>query len=413
MEVFNRRKATHTVRIKNGATEVKLGGREPVLVQSMTNTPTEDVDATVLQVRELACAGSELVRLTVNTPEAARAVPHIREKLDAVGCFVPLVGDFHYNGHKLLTAEPACAKALSKYRINPGNVGKGALHEENFATMIDLACRFEKAVRIGVNGGSIDKELLARKIEEGREKGTPAKVVFLDAVVESTLESAKDAVRLGLPEDKLVLSAKVSGVEDLIYVYRAISAATDVALHLGLTEAGIGLKGVVSSTAALSILLAEGIGDTIRVSTTPAPGEARTSEVRVAREILQTLGFRRFTPLVTSCPGCGRTSNALFQNLVEKTQEFVLSRANDWSQKAPGSEALRIAVMGCVVNGPGEAGNADIGLSLPGRGESPVAPVFADGKKIATLKGDAIEKDFEAILEEYVLDRFGRKETEK
>ncbi len=407
--VFTPRKLTHTVTITNGDTVVRMGGGAPVCVQSMTNTPTEDVEATVHQVRELACAGSELVRLTVNTPQAAKAVPYIREKLDSLGCTVPLVGDFHYNGHKLLTAETECAKALSKYRINPGNVGKGDAHQENFATMIELALKYDKAIRIGVNGGSVDKELLALRIEEGRQTGKEAKTVFLDTVVESTLESAKAAVTLGLPANKLVLSAKVSGVSDLIYVYRALSQGSDFALHLGLTEAGLGLKGVVSSTAALSVLLSEGIGDTIRVSTTPAPGEARCSEVEVAQEILQSLGLRRFTPQVTSCPGCGRTSNELFQRLVKATQDFVHARSSEWVKKAPGSEALRIAVMGCVVNGPGEAGNADIGLSLPGRGESPVAPVFADGKKIASLKGEAIEKDFEAILENYVMSRFEEK----
>ena len=409
-EVFPQRKHTHTVSIENDDTIVRIGGEAPICVQSMTNTPTEDVEATVKQVRELTCAGSELVRLTVNTPQAARAVPYIREKLDSLGCTVPLVGDFHYNGHKLLTAESACAKALSKYRINPGNVGKGDAHQENFSTMIELALQYGKAIRIGVNGGSVDKELLALRIEEGRKTGKEAKTVFLDTVVESTLESAKAAVSLGLPVDKLVLSAKVSGVSDLIYVYRALSKMSDFALHLGLTEAGLGLKGIVSSTAALSILLSEGIGDTIRVSTTPAPGESRTSEVDVAREILQSLGLRRFTPQVTSCPGCGRTSNELFQKLVKKTQDFVHSRSSAWIKNAPGAESLRIAVMGCVVNGPGEAGNADIGLSLPGRGESPVAPVFADGKKIASLKGEAIERDFEAILENYVKSRFGEKE---
>ena len=403
------RKKTHRVEVRHAGLTVSVGGGAPVCVQSMTNTPTEDVEASVAQVLSLARAGSELVRLTVNTPAAARAIPVIREKLDEAGCFVPLVGDFHYNGHKLLAQEEACARALSKYRINPGNVGKGGAHASNFAAMIDYACRFDKAVRIGVNGGSLDPELLEKRIEQGRASQKPAQAVFLDCVIESTLQSAEDAVRLGLKENQLVLSAKVSGVADLVYVYRALSSACSYALHLGLTEAGVGLKGVVSSTAALSILLSEGIGDTIRVSTTPFPGEDRTREVRVAEEILQCLGLRCFCPLVTSCPGCGRTSSELFQRLALSTQEFVNRMGPVWREKAPGSEAMRVAVMGCVVNGPGEAGNADIGLSLPGRGESPVAPVFADGRKIAALKGEAIEKDFQTLIETYVLNRWGKK----
>ena len=338
---------------------------------------------------------------------------------------MPLVGDFHYNGHKLLKAEPACAQALSKYRINPGNVGKGLLHEENFATMIETACRYGKAVRIGVNGGSLDKELLEKRIAEGamlwngvlprvqnvdmRETGKDARDVFLDCVVESTLASAREALDLGLKETQLVLSAKVSDVADLIYVYRKLADATRIPLHVGLTEAGIGTKGCVASTAALSILLSEGIGDTIRVSITPEPGKSRTEEVLVAREVLQSLGMRRFCPLVTSCPGCGRTNNALFERLALSTQEFVARRGPVWKESAPGSEAMRIAVMGCVVNGPGEASNADIGLSLPGRGEAPVAPVFADGEKIAALKGENIETDFQALIEQYVAKRWAKK----
>lgn len=407
--VFLPRRQTALVRIGDGDRAVRIGGASPIVVQSMTNTATEDVSETVRQVVELTRAGSELVRMTVNTPAAARAVPHIREALEKAGCFVPLVGDFHYNGHKLLKAEPACAQALSKYRINPGNVGKGVLHEENFATMIETACRFGKAVRIGVNGGSLDKELLEKRIAEGREAGKDARDVFLDCVVESTLASAREALDLGLKETQLVLSAKVSDVADLIYVYRKLADATRIPLHVGLTEAGIGTKGCVASTAALSILLSEGIGDTIRVSITPEPGKSRTEEVLVAREVLQSLGMRRFCPLVTSCPGCGRTNNALFERLALSTQEFVARRGPVWKESAPGSEAMRIAVMGCVVNGPGEASNADIGLSLPGRGEAPVAPVFADGQKIAALKGENIEADFQALIEQYVAKRWAKK----
>lgn len=392
-----------------GPTTVTIGGGRPVVVQSMTNTATADAEASYRQTAELAEAGSELVRLTVNTPDAARAVVTIREKLDAAGIHVPLVGDFHYNGHKLLTEIPECADCLSKYRINPGNVGKGVLHEENFATMIETACRYGKAVRIGVNGGSLDKELLEKRIAEGRETGKDARDVFLDCVVESTLASAREALDLGLKETQLVLSAKVSDVADLIYVYRKLADATRIPLHVGLTEAGIGTKGCVASTAALSILLSEGIGDTIRVSITPEPGKSRTEEVLVAREVLQSLGMRLFCPLVTSCPGCGRTNNALFERLALSTQEFVARRGPVWKESAPGSEAMRIAVMGCVVNGPGEASNADIGLSLPGRGEAPVAPVFADGQKIAALKGENIEADFQALIEQYVAKRWAKK----
>jgi len=406
--LFENRHRTHEVVIGEGEHAVRLGGNAPVLVQSMTNTPTEDVALSVAQVASLAQAGSELVRLTVNTPAAARALPRIREALEAQGCFVPLVGDFHYNGHKLLQDEPACAEALAKYRINPGNVGKGDAHERNFATMIEFACRYGKAVRIGVNGGSLDKERLAEQIEADRATGIAAHETFLKAIVASVIESAHEAVKLGLSPNRLVLSAKVSGVADLVAVYRAMASQSDFALHLGLTEAGMGVKGVVTTTAALAILLAEGIGDTIRVSTTPAPGEPRTAEVRVARELLQGLGMRAFCPTVTSCPGCGRTSSALFQTLARETEVFLQERSPVWSKTAPGSEAMRVAVMGCVVNGPGEASCADIGLSLPGRGEAPVAPVYADGKKIAALKGEAIAEDFKALLEAYVLKRWAR-----
>ncbi len=406
--VFSSRHKTESVRVGDGNKSVLIGGASPIVVQSMTNTATEDVDKTVQQIRELAEAGSELVRMTVNTPAAARAVPYIRQALEKISCFVPLVGDFHYNGHKLLKAEPACAEALSKYRINPGNVGKGTLHEENFATMIETACRFGKAVRIGVNGGSLDKELLEKRIAQGREAGLDAKEVFLNCVIESTLESARAALSLGLKKNQLVLSAKVSSVPDLVYVYRRLAAESSIPLHVGLTEAGIGTKGLVASTAALSILLAEGIGDTIRVSITPEPGKTRSQEVLVAREVLQSLGLRRFCPFVTSCPGCGRTNNALFESLVHATQEFVTRQGPVWKKEAPGSESMRIAVMGCVVNGPGEATNADIGVSLPGRGEAPVAPVFADGKKIATLKGDTIASDFQTLVEQYVRKRWSK-----
>ena len=404
------RRITHGVRIENGPLVVTVGAGAPVVVQSMTNTATEDVEASVAQVKALAAAGSELVRLTVNTPQAALAIPEIRARLDAEGFFVPLVGDFHYNGHKLLTDYPACAKALSKYRINPGNVGKGSRHDDNFATMIRIAADNGKAVRIGVNGGSLDKELLSQMLDANRALTKPRSVhdVTLEAIVQSAHQSALKAVELGLPADRIVLSTKVSDVSDLVRVCRRLSELASWALHLGLTEAGTGTKGVTASSAALGVLLSEGIGDTIRISITPAPGKAREEEVYVAQELLQSMGLRHFSPLVVSCPGCGRTSSDLFQQLAAQTQEFLREKTPEWRRTAPGFESMTVAVMGCVVNGPGESGNADIGISLPGRGESPVAPVYCDGVKTASLKGDDIMNEFKAMIEAYVARRWGR-----
>ena len=415
MAVYKTRRPTRTVHVRWGQNDVTIGGMSPVRVQSMTNTATADVEASVNQVLALSRAGSELVRLTVNTPEAARAVVRIREKLDAAGCDVPLVGDFHYNGHKLLTEVGECAQALSKYRINPGNVGKGERGMENFARMIEVALRYEKPVRIGVNGGSLDPEILAQMLEANRAKGMPEtpSEVQLHAMVVSALQSARQAEALGLPADRIVLSAKVSGVEGLISVYRELSASCDYALHLGLTEAGIGTKGVVASAASMGVLLAEGIGDTIRVSITPMPGAARTEEVRVAQELLQTMGLRAFSPLVVSCPGCGRTSSSLFQELAARTQRYLVDMTPVWREKASGFENMTVAVMGCVVNGPGESRHANIGISLPGNGESPVAPVFADGEKIATIKGESGDAEsimgrFEELINEYVLSHYAK-----
>ena len=404
------RRTTTAVAVRWAGREVLIGGGAPIVVQSMTNTATADVDATVRQILELEEAGSEIVRLTVNTPEAARAVPKIREALDRAGSLVPLVGDFHYNGHKLLRDEPACAQALSKYRINPGNVGKGTKAEENFAAMIEIAKRTGAAVRIGVNGGSLDQALLARLMDENRAAGLPGtpREVFLEALVESTLESARTAESLGLGADRLVLSAKVSDVQELVKTYRELSRRTRHALHLGLTEAGIGSKGIVASTAALAVLLEEGIGDTIRVSLTPNPGAARTEEVIVAQEILQTMGLRAFAPTVTSCPGCGRTSSDLFQKLAAETQEFLRRRAGVWRRECPGAESMTVAVMGCVVNGPGESRQADIGISLPGSGESPVAPVYVRGEKVGVLKGSDIAQRFQDMIEKFVRETYGR-----
>lgn len=414
MSVFKDRRVSRQVVVQHECCRVSIGGGAPVVVQSMTNTATEDIGETVAQVLELARAGSELVRLTVNTPAAARAVPHIREKLDEAGCFVPLVGDFHYNGHKLLVDEPACAKALSKFRINPGNVGKGASHENNFATMIELAARLDKPVRIGVNGGSLDKELLAAMMDGNRESSCPKepREVLLDAIVQSAVQSAQQAEQLGLGADRIVLSAKVSDVRELVSVYRQLALSGDWALHLGLTEAGIGSKGIVASSAALAVLLAEGIGDTIRISITPEPGRSRQAEVIVAQELLQTMGLRAFAPVVVSCPGCGRTSSDLFQNLAQQTQEFLRSRMPEWREQCPGCEAMKVAVMGCVVNGPGESSAADIGISLPGRGESPVAPVFINGKKAASLKGESMSGQFQSMIESYVRERWQKKTEE-
>lgn len=407
--VYAARRVSAAVAIENRDCRVVVGGANPVVVQSMTNTATEDVGASVAQIAELASAGSELVRLTVNTPDAARAVPQIRAALDAAGLEVPLVGDFHYNGHKLLAEFPDCARALSKYRINPGNVGKGVRHEDNFASMVETAVRYGKAVRIGVNGGSLDKELLSRLMDANRALARPKDVheVWLDAVVESAAQSAETAQRLGLAADRIVLSTKVSDVADLIAVNRRLAQRGPWALHLGLTEAGIGTKGIVASSAALAVLLSEGIGDTIRISITPAPGKPRTEEVIVAQELLQSMGLRNFSPLVISCPGCGRTSSDLFQRLALATQQFLREKMPQWRRTAPGAAAMRVAVMGCVVNGPGESASADIGISLPGCGESPVAPVYADGVRIAALKGETMAEDFKRLIEDYVMKRWG------
>ena len=390
--------------------DVLIGGGAPIVVQSMTNTDTADAEATARQVQALANAGSELVRITVNTPEAAAHVPRIRERLDAAGCRVPLVGDFHYNGHKLLTQFPDCARALAKYRINPGNVGKGAKRDEQFATLIECALRYEKPVRIGVNWGSLDPELLARMMDENAERREPldSREVMREAVIRSALESARQAEEWGLGAARIVISCKMSQVQDLIAVYRTLAARCDYALHLGLTEAGMGSKGVVASTAALAVLLQEGIGDTIRISLTPEPGGDRTREVLVAQEILQTMGLRAFTPMVSACPGCGRTTSTVFQDLADKIQSYLRSQMPLWRERYPGVENLRVAVMGCVVNGPGESKHADVGISLPGTNEVPVAPVYVDGKKTVTLKGERIAEEFQAIVETYVAERYGK-----
>ena len=404
------RRKTHAVTVSWGQRKVVIGGMNPIVVQSMTNTSTADVEGSVAQILALWRAGSELVRLTVNTPEAARRVAAIRKKLDEAGCDVPLVGDFHYNGHKLLTDYPECAAALSKYRINPGNVGKGAKGEENFAMMIECAKKYGAAVRIGVNWGSLDQALLARMMDENQAAGNPLTpdAVLRHALVESAVQSADEAVRLGLPADRIVLSAKVSEVQGLIAVYRMLARRCNYALHLGLTEAGIGSKGIVASTAALSVLLQEGIGDTIRVSLTPSPGAPRTEEVVVAQEILQCMGLRSFTPLVTSCPGCGRTTSDLFQRLAAGTQTYLRERMPEWRVSAPGVENMTVAVMGCVVNGPGESRQADIGISLPGAGESPVAPVYVRGEKVCSLKGEDMQARFHAMIEEFVQTTYGQ-----
>ena len=394
--------------------KVTVGGDASVVVQSMTNTDTADEVATAVQVAQLARAGSEMVRITVNTEQAAAAVPAIRERLDAMGMDVPLVGDFHFNGHKLLTKYPACAEALDKYRINPGNVGRGKRRDPQFATMIEMACKYDKPVRIGVNWGSLDQDLLARMMDDNARAAQPREVieVMRAAVIESALQSAAKAEELGLAHDKIILSCKMSVVQDLIAVYRELAARCDYPLHLGLTEAGMGSKGIVASTAALAVLLQEGIGDTIRVSLTPEPGESRTKEVVVAQEILQTMGLRAFTPMVTACPGCGRTSSTFFQELAERIQNYVREQMPEWRQHYPGAENLTLAVMGCVVNGPGESKHADIGISLPGTGETPVAPVYVDGEKTVTLKGETIADDFQRIIDDYVRSRYGRKASE-
>ena len=391
--------------------KVRVGGDAPVVVQSMTNTDTVDALKTAIQCAELARAGSELVRITVNTPEAAAAVPRIREQLDKMGVDVPLIGDFHYNGHRLLTDYPECAQVLAKYRINPGNVGHGKKRDEQFAQMIEIACRYDKPVRIGVNWGSLDQDLLARIMDGNASRAEPldAVGVMREAMVASALESAAKAEELGLPGDRIILSCKVSGVQDLIAIYRELSRRSDYPLHLGLTEAGMGSKGVVASTAAMSVLLQDGIGDTIRVSLTPEPGGARTQEVIVAQEMLQTMGLRAFTPMVAACPGCGRTTSTFFQELAQTIQNHVREKMPEWRAEFDGVENMTLAVMGCVVNGPGESKHANIGISLPGTGEVPAAPVYEDGVKTVTLRGDHIAEEFTAIVDRYVARTYQRK----
>jgi (E)-4-hydroxy-3-methylbut-2-enyl-diphosphate synthase len=399
-----KRRRSHQVAVG----DVLIGGGAPVVVQSMTNTDTADAEATALQVEALARAGSELVRITVNSPEAAAQVARIRSRLDERGCGVPLVGDFHYNGHKLLTQFPDCARALAKYRINPGNVGKGAKRDEQFATMIECALRYDRPVRIGVNWGSLDPELLARLMDDNARLSIPlsSEEVMREAVIRSALESARQAEEWGLPAERIVISCKMSQVQDLIAVYRSLAARCEYALHLGLTEAGMGSKGIVASTAAMAVLLQEGIGDTIRVSLTPEPGGSRTREVQVAQEMLQTMGLRAFTPMVSACPGCGRTTSTVFQELATKIEGYLRNQMPVWKSLYPGVEEMRVAVMGCVVNGPGESKHADIGISLPGTGEVPVAPVYVDGTKTVTLKGERIAEEFQAIVEDYVKRRY-------
>ncbi len=394
--------------VRWGSHVVSVGGDAPVRVQSMTNTDTGDVIGTAIQVKELALAGSELVRITVDTPESAKAVPHIREQLDKMGVNVPLIGDFHYNGHRLLTEFPECAQALSKYRINPGNVGKGDKHDKQFAQMVEAAIKYDKAVRIGVNWGSLDQELLAKLMDDNALRAQPwdAKQVMYQALVTSALDSAELAERLGLARHQIILSCKMSGVQDLVAVYRELAKRTNHSLHLGLTEAGMGTKGTAASSVALGLLLQEGIGDTIRVSLTPQPGEARTQEVLIATEILQALGLRHFVPSVTACPGCGRTTSTTFQELAQEIDDFLRLQMPVWRKQYPGVENLKVAVMGCIVNGPGESKHADIGISLPGTGEAPAAPVFIDGEKALTLRGDNIAKEFHDIVENYIQKKY-------
>jgi (E)-4-hydroxy-3-methylbut-2-enyl-diphosphate synthase len=403
-----RPRRSRQARVAWGSRVVTIGGDAPVRVQAMTNTDTVDAIGTAIQVKELAIAGSELVRITVNTPEAAQAVPHIREQLDRMGIDVPLIGDFHYNGHRLLSDHPACAQALSKYRINPGNVGKGAKRDKQFAQMIEVAMRHDKPVRIGVNWGSLDQELLAALMDENAARAEPwdAKQVMYQALVQSAIGSAEAAAELGMDRNQIIISCKVSGVQDLVSVYRALAVRCDYPLHLGLTEAGMGTKGTVASTAALSLLLQEGIGDTIRVSLTPQPGESRTQEVLIALEVLQSLGLRSFNPSVTACPGCGRTTSTVFQELAQQIDGYLRAQMPIWKARYPGVEAMKVAVMGCIVNGPGESKHADIGISLPGTGEAPAAPVFIDGEKALTLRGDTIAQDFQKIVEDYVARRY-------
>lgn len=396
-------------RVAWGSNVVTVGGDAPVRVQSMTNTDTVDAIGTAIQVKELALAGSELVRITVNTPEAAQQVPYIREQLDRMGIAVPLIGDFHYNGHRLLTEYPDCAQALSKYRINPGNVGKGDKKDRQFAQMIEAALKWDKPVRIGVNWGSLDQELLAQLMDENAQRAQPweARSVMYEALITSAIQSARLAEELGMRHEQILLSCKVSGVQDLVAVYRELARRCDYPLHLGLTEAGMGTKGTVASSVALGILLQEGVGDTIRVSLTPQPGEARTQEVVIASEILQALGLRSFVPSVTACPGCGRTTSTTFQELAKQIDDYLRAQMPVWRKKYPGVETMKVAVMGCIVNGPGESKHADIGISLPGTGEAPAAPVFIDGQKALTLRGDNIAAEFHQIVENYIEKRFG------
>lgn len=400
---------TRQARVVWGGRVVTIGADAPVRVQSMTNTDTVDAVGTAIQVKELALAGSELVRITVNTPEAAAAVPYVREQLDRMGIDVPLIGDFHYNGHRLLTDYPACAEALSKYRINPGNVGKGEKRDKQFGQMIEAAIRWQKPVRIGVNWGSLDQELLAQLMDINSARAQPwdARQVMYEALMTSAIESARRAENIGLNGNQIILSCKVSGVQDLVSVYRALAQRCDYPLHLGLTEAGMGTKGTVASAAALSVLLQEGIGDTIRVSLTPQPGESRTQEVLIASEILQSLGLRMFVPSVTACPGCGRTTSTTFQELAKQIDDYLREQMPVWRKQYPGVEALKVAVMGCIVNGPGESKHADIGISLPGTGEVPAAPVFIDGEKALTLRGDNIAHEFHQLVQQYIEKRFG------
>ncbi|MEB0138361.1 MULTISPECIES: flavodoxin-dependent (E)-4-hydroxy-3-methylbut-2-enyl-diphosphate synthase [unclassified Undibacterium] len=402
------RRVRRAATVSYGERHVIIGGSAPVVVQSMTNTDTADVIGSAIQIKELARAGSELVRITVNNAEAAAAVPEIRAQLDKMGVDVPLIGDFHYNGHTLLSDFPDCAQALSKYRINPGNVGQGAKRDTQFAQMIEIACRYDKPVRIGVNWGSLDQALLARIMDENAQRSTPWRVqaVMYQALITSAIENAQRAEELGLGADKIILSCKVSGVQDLIAVYRELAARCDYPLHLGLTEAGMGSKGIVASTAALAILMQEGIADTIRVSLTPEPGGDRCREVIVAQEILQTMGLRKFTPMVIACPGCGRTTSTVFQELADDIQTFLREQMPLWKKRYPGVEEMNVAVMGCIVNGPGESKHANIGISLPGTGESPAAPVFIDGVKALTLRGDHIATEFQAIVLDYVAKKY-------
>ena len=404
------RRQSRAVIVRYNERQVTVGGDAPIVVQSMTNTDTADVIGTAIQVKDLARAGSEMVRITVNNAEAAAAVPAIREQLDKMGVDVPLVGDFHYNGHTLLNAYPECAQLLSKYRINPGNVGQGAKRDTQFAQMIEVACRYDKPVRIGVNWGSLDQALLARIMDQNAQRSQPwtAQAVMYEALITSAIENANRAEELGLSGNKIILSCKVSGVQDLIAVYRELSKRCDYPLHLGLTEAGMGSKGIVASTAALSVLLQEGIGDTIRISLTPEPGGDRTREVIVGQEVLQTMGLRKFTPMVIACPGCGRTTSTVFQELADRIQTYLREQMPVWKKDYPGVEAMNVAVMGCIVNGPGESKHANIGISLPGTGESPAAPVFVDGEKTVTLRGEHIAEEFQAIVLNYVQRRYSK-----